>query len=114
MVRKQSIGWTAAALAAALLLVSNAAVAAPSEEQIARLGGPEFTPVGAERAGNADGTIPAWKGGITEGPPGWKPGMKRPDSFADDPVLFSIDAGNVEHGLQQSDQQEWSEPQSAG
>ncbi len=96
MVRKQSNGWTAAALAAALLLAPNAAVAAPSEEQIARLGGPEFTPVGAERAGNAQGTIPAWEGGITEGPPGWKPGMKRPDSFADDPVLFSIDASNVE------------------
>ena len=78
-----------------LALGATAALAAPSEEEIARLDGPELTPVGAERAGNADGTIPEWRGGITEPPPGWKPGMKRPDAFGDDPILFSIDASNV-------------------
>ena len=50
--------WTAAALAAALVLAATAAFAVPTEEEIARLGGPELTPVGAERAGNAEGTIP--------------------------------------------------------
>jgi len=77
-------------------MAATAALAAPSEEEIARLGGPELTPVGAERAGNAEGTIPEWRGGITEPPPGWEPGMRRPDSFGDDPILFSIDASNVE------------------
>jgi len=86
--------WTVTALAAALL--ATAAFAVPTEEEIARLGGPELTPVGAERAGNAEGTIPEWTGGITEPPPGWKPGMKRPDIFEDDQILFTIDASNVD------------------
>ncbi len=88
--------WTATALAVALVLAATPAFAAPTEEEIARLGGPELTPVGAERAGNAEGTIPEWTGGVTEPPPGWAPGMKRPDLFADDPILFTIDASNVD------------------
>jgi hypothetical protein len=88
--------WTATALAAALALAAPAAFAVPTEEEIARLGGPELTPVGAERAGNAEGTIPEWTGGVTEPPPGWEPGMKRPDLFADDEILFTIDASNVD------------------
>jgi len=87
--------WTATAFAATLAFAASSAVAGPTEEQIARLGGPELTPVGAERAGNADGTIPEWTGGVTEPPPGWKPGMKRVDVFADDKPLFTIDASNV-------------------
>ena len=74
-------GSTATAIAGALALAASATFAAPNEEEIARLGGPELTPVGAERAGNAEGTIPGWTGGVTEPPPGWKPGMKRPDLF---------------------------------
>jgi hypothetical protein len=90
---------TAAALAATLVLAAMAAFAVPTEEEIARLGGPEFTPVGAERAGNAEGTIPEWTGGVTEPPPGWEPKMKRIDRFADDEILFSIDASTVDqHG----------------
>jgi hypothetical protein len=88
--------WTATALAAALALAANAALAVPAEEEIARLGGPELTPVGAERAGNAEDTIPEWTGGVTEPPPGWTPGMKRPDLFGDDQILFRIDASNVD------------------
>jgi hypothetical protein len=89
-------GWTATAIAGALALAATAAFAAPTAEEIARLGGPELTPVGAERAGNAEGTIPEWKGGVTEPPSGWKPGIKRPDIFGDDEVLFTIDASNVD------------------
>jgi hypothetical protein len=88
--------FTAAVLGAGLALATTAASAASTEQEIARLGGPELTPVGAERAGNADGTIPEWTGGVTEPPAGWKPGAKRVDLFADDKVLFSIDAGNVD------------------
>jgi hypothetical protein len=88
--------WTAIALAATLALAATAAFAVPTEEEIARLGGPELTPVGAERAGNAEGTIPEWTGGVTEPPPGWELGIKRPDIFGDDPILFSIDARNVD------------------
>jgi len=85
-----------AALVSGFLVAASTAPAAVSKEEAARLGGPELTPVGAERAGNADGTIPEWKGGVTEPPAGWKPGDPRIDLFADDKVLFTIDAGNVD------------------
>jgi hypothetical protein len=39
---------TATALATALALAATAALAVPTEEQIARLGGPELTPIGAD------------------------------------------------------------------
>jgi len=83
-------------LALGFLLAASGALARPTEEQIARLGGPDLTPVGAERRGNAEGTIPEWTGGVTEPPAGWDPGQPRMDLFADDRILFTIDAGNVD------------------
>ena len=65
-------------------------------EQAARLGGEELTPVGAERAGNADGTIPPWTGGISEFPAGFTVGERLVDPFASDEVLFTITAQNVD------------------
>ena len=41
----------------ALMLNSSSVLAKVSEQQVAKLGS-ELTPVGAERAGNADGSIP--------------------------------------------------------
>jgi len=58
--------------------------------------GNDLTPLGAEVAGNADGTIPAWTGGITTPPGGYKVGQHHPDPFKDDPVLFTITAANAE------------------
>jgi hypothetical protein len=94
--RSEIASWVATALVAALALAPTTGFARPTEEEIARLGGPELTPVGAERPGNAEGTIPEWTGGVTEPPPGWEPGMKRPDLFGDDEILFTIDASNVD------------------
>ncbi|GIX32184.1 MAG: hypothetical protein KatS3mg125_0140 [Lysobacterales bacterium] len=82
---------TIAALISALLAVSAGAAVSP--EQAARLGR-DLTPVGAERAGNADGTIPEWTGGITSPPAGYRLGMHHPDPFAADRVLFVIDRSN--------------------
>jgi len=65
-----------------------------SSQEIARLGA-DLTPLGAEKAGNDDGTIPAWEGGITTPPAGYEPGMHHPDPFADDAVLFTITADNM-------------------
>jgi hypothetical protein len=63
-------------------------------EQAARLGA-DLTPVGAERAGNADGTIPAWTGGLPRiAPIDWTVGYV--DPFADDKPLFTITAANAE------------------
>ena len=57
---------------------------------------PDLTTIGAERAGNAEGTIPAWNGGITEPPGPFSPGDWHPDPFADDEILFTINSENVE------------------
>jgi hypothetical protein len=55
----------------------------------------KLTPVGAERGGNAAGTIPAWTGGDTTPAPGWHEGQVRPDPFAGEKPLFSITPANV-------------------
>jgi len=52
--------------------------------------------VGAERAGNAAGTIPPWKGGLTEPPAGYVPGEQHVDPYPDDAVLTTITAANME------------------
>lgn len=66
--------------------------------QVAKLGGDELTPMGAERKGNADGTIPAWTGSMNGVPAGLKyngPGDVYPDPYASEKPLFVIDASNV-------------------
>ena len=64
-------------------------------EQAARLGN-DLTPLGAERAGNADGTIPAWNGGITQPPSGYHDGGYYVDPYANDSVLFTITGANMQ------------------
>ncbi|KAB0507421.1 DUF1329 domain-containing protein [Pseudomonas lini] len=71
------------------------AQAAVSPEQAARLK-TELTPLGGERAGNADGSIPPWNGGYTKVAPGYKAGDKRADPFAGEKPLYSIKASNME------------------
>ena len=83
----------AAAIVAALALAAGSANAAVSAEQAARLG-KDLTPTGAEKAGNADRTIPAWTGGITTPPAGFKVGTFEIDPFPDDKPLFKIDQSN--------------------
>ena len=56
----------------------------------------DLTPFGGERAGNADGTIPAWEGGMTGPPAGITETGHHPDPFADDEILFSITKENME------------------
>ncbi len=68
----------------------------PTQEEIAKLGisGTELTPIGAQRAGNEEGTIPAWEGGITSPPAGYSQGDHHADPFASDSVLLTINASN--------------------
>ena len=54
----------------------------------------ELTPVGAERAGNAAGTIPPWTGGLAQQP--MDPATGYIDPYANDPILFTIDATNAD------------------
>ncbi|MCF5632886.1 DUF1329 domain-containing protein, partial [Pseudomonas syringae] len=56
-----------------------------------------LTPLGGERAGNASGTIPAWNGGITEPPQGYKgSGSRHVDPYAGDEPLFTITRANLD------------------
>ena len=71
------------------------AMAAITAEEIARLGR-DLTPLGAERAGNAAGTIPEWTGGITAPPEGYTVGDHHPDPHAGDEPLLIIDASNLD------------------
>ena len=68
--------------------------AAISEQEAAKLGH-QLTPLGAEAAANADGSIPAWNGGVLTPPAGYKPGDHHPDPFASDQSLFTITPGNM-------------------
>ncbi|BFM49093.1 DUF1329 domain-containing protein [Marinomonas sp. THO17] len=68
--------------------------AAVSPEQAARLG-QDLTPFGAEMAGNAEGTIPAWTGGFNQPIPGEKLGSKRLDPFADEKPLYTVTYQNM-------------------
>jgi hypothetical protein len=58
--------------------------------------GKALTPVGAEKAGNAAGTIPAWDGGLTKPLAGHKPGGHYADPFAADQPILTITAANAE------------------
>jgi hypothetical protein len=81
-----------AAVALAAGLTSQGAV---SPEEAAHLG-KDLTPIGAEKAGNKDGTISEYTGGLTTPPPDFKPGSGLyPDPFKDEKPLFSITGANM-------------------
>jgi len=84
------------AFACTLLLgvTFNVAHAKVSAEEAAKLK-KELTPIGAERAGNADGSIPAWNGGLKP-PAGFKNGDWMPDPFAGEKPLFTITKDNYQ------------------
>jgi hypothetical protein len=75
--------------------IAAPACAAVSPEKAAELK-TVLTPVGAERAGNKEGTIPAWSGGTVTPPSGYREGSPRPDPFAGEKPLFSITAKNLD------------------
>ena len=83
-------------IAAILAVMSAGAVAAVSPEEAALLG-KSLTPTGAEKAGNKDGTIPEWTGGLTTSPAGFKPGSTvRPDPYAGDKPRLVITGQNAD------------------
>ena len=86
----------ASCFTAIMLTATGSALAAATPEEVARLGA-DLTPIGAEKAGNAAGTIPAWSGGLTTAPAGFvdaNTGHVNP--YKDEKPLFVIDASNVE------------------
>lgn len=86
----------AAALMSAFLLAGAPSLHAEmSPDELAKLG-TELTPNGAIKAGNADGSIPEWTGGMTKPPAGWDPSKGYADPFKDEKPLFTITAANVD------------------
>ena len=82
------------ALAGALGLAA-ASQAKPTQADLDRLG-KDLTPVGAEKAGNKDGTIPAYEGGLTKPPAGWSSDKGYVDPFPEDKPLFTITGQNAD------------------
>ncbi len=78
----------------ALSLTTTVGWGAVSASEAQRLG-EDLTPIGAEMAGNAEGSIPAWEGGLKSAPAGFEPGGHHPDPFADDEILFTITRENM-------------------
>ena len=84
-----------AAITAAVMGVSGSVWAKVSPAEAERLNG-ELTPVGAERAGNAAGTIPDWQGGLSTPPENWREGTVEINPFPDDKPLFVVTQDNLE------------------
>ena len=69
--------------AAGLLLLGGVGASAQATPQEAQELKTTLTPLGGEKAGNKDGTIPAWTGGMTTVPAGyWHGNGLRGDPFA--------------------------------
>jgi hypothetical protein len=76
-------------------LLAGQAMAAVSADQVARLGA-DLTPMGAEKAGNADGSIPAWTGGLATNAGALDAAGFLADPYAGEKPLFTITAQNAE------------------
>ena len=83
-------------LAAAIIGVAASGTlhAGVGADQAARLGA-DLTPVGAEKAGNKDGSIPAWDGKGVAAPAGWKAGGEYPDPYRGEKPLYSVTKDNL-------------------
>ena len=79
----------------ALLLSSVPLLHAAVPEATAARLGKDLTPLGAEAAANADGSIPAWNGGILAPPAGYRIGDHHPDPFAADQPLYTVTAASA-------------------
>lgn len=84
-----AVGLLAASMASAPVL------AKVSPEEAAKLG-KSLTIVGAEKAGNKDGSIPAYEGGLTQAPACYKGGSFLCNPFPDDKPLFTITKENYQ------------------
>ena len=79
-----------------LMTLAIDAQASVSSQEAAQLG-TNLTLVGAEKAGNADGSIPPYSGGLITAPSSFKAGdTMRPDPYADEKPLLVINGKNVD------------------
>ena len=87
-------------LLAFALLAAAPAMAQVDAAQAARLG-QDLTPMGAERAGNAAGSIPAWDGGLAKDSGAFDAKLGYKDPFAADQPLFTVTQANAQQYREQ-------------
>lgn len=88
-------GLMAGAVSIAALVFAGQAMAAVSAAEAAKLG-QELTEFGAIKAGNADGTIPPYTGGLKAPELKDAPNHRYPNPFANEKPLFRITAQNID------------------
>ena len=86
---------TVLAVAVAGVFAANPAWAKLTDAEAARLG-KDLTATGAEMAGNKDGSIPAYTGGLTKAPACYKTGVEYCDPFPGDKPKFEITGANAD------------------
>ena len=97
MTPHRSPGPRVQALVAACLMGLGALHAATPQDA-GKLGGPEYTPVGAERKGNASGTVPEWQP-LSATPPGITgvvTGQHYPNPYASEKPIAVITSANAD------------------
>jgi hypothetical protein len=82
----------AAGLLASLPWLAHAELSPQEAERL----GKDLTPVGAERAGNAQGSIPAWDGGLSKPPAGFDAAKGYVDPYANEKPLYTVTAANMD------------------
>lgn len=78
------------------VLVGGLSLSPIAHANDAALLGTSLTPLGSDPAASADGTIPAWTGGLTTPPAGYVKGQDHIDPYADDEMVMRITAENVD------------------
>ncbi len=81
--------------AAFSILATGAAVQGISQSEINQLGA-NLTPIGAEKTGNADGSIPEWTGGLPTDAGQPLPNHFLENPFQDEQPAFEITASNYQ------------------
>jgi len=79
---------------AAMLSGTQVAHAAVGADEAAKLK-TTLTPLGGEKAGNKDGSIPEWNGGVTKPLPGKKMGDIPTEIFANEKPVFQVNTKNI-------------------
>ena len=88
----RNLHWFAGLLTLSATIGAHAAITADEAKAL----GTTLTAIGAEKAGSADGIIPAYTGGLTTPPAGFKAGDGiRPNPFAGEKPRLQIDAKNM-------------------
>jgi|SRR5690554_1292143 len=86
------IKYVVMSVCAGAIITAQAAVSPEEADQL----GANLTPIGAERAGNAEGTIPEWTGGLPADAGKVDERGFLEDPYTDDQPLFVITAENVD------------------